>query len=573
MRLSSRASLPAISPCLISLLVSCGGSEGPDPEPATVPVTVITLQRESPALAGRLAGLAEPYRAEAVGFEVAGRVDFVSDVGMELAGPTLAGDGRVLEEGELIARLDSQRYAQALESARLAVESGRRRLEAQQLEVDTVARSQLAQATAEQQVALEDVNRAQADADFARTELTRQSQLLAEGVVAQAEVDRAQRDLDSATAALEAARSGLIAAEAAVAQAEDNIRLQEAAAEQIRAEIAEQEQRVVQAETDLDDCRLSAPFTGRITERHVGRGAYATQGSPVVTLTMMDPIKVVLMLSAEKSRRVLPGTQAQIFPRNLESFTGEEALYGVVFEKAEVADTETRTFRVEVIARNVRRSPYVSRGDGGQAAAIDRVMPVLTREAGAEGALFVHPRCFLEEDGRSFVLRIPGVKLGLESTADLRGIIQPEKLPVTPEAEFFTMRMSFQKVSSSASLKAGDVLIMDPRPEQLGGAAMAGYDWAIRPGDLVPVVLEVGSAPEGFYVPVEAIATLNGEASVFVVGEDGRARQVTVSLHESQGLARRIEGPDLTDGARIVLEGIHYVQDGDLVRVVTALGS
>ncbi len=115
-------------------------------------------------------------------------------------------------------------------------------------------------------------------------------------------------------------------------------------------------------------------------------------------------------------------------------------------------------------------------------------------------------------------------------------------------------------------------MIVDPKPEHLEGVAFSATDWAIRPGDIVPVVAGVGTLPTGFYVPPEAVRTLNGKTSVFVVGDDERVRQIAVSVHETSGILRRIEGEGLVTGTRLVKDGIHYVADGDTVSVVPAFG-
>ena len=65
---------------------------------------------------------------------------------------------------------------------------------------------------------------------------------------------------------------------------------------------------------------------------------------------------------------------------------------------------------------------------------------------------------------------------------------------------------------------------------------------------------------------VQAIRTLNDERYVFVV-ENGRARKVPVTVHESFREMRRIAG-DLKPGEKIVYKGLHYIGDGDAVTVV-----
>ena len=558
---------------LLSVLAAaCSGGVDEQAPEIVRPVTAVTIEDATPPLPGQLTGLAQPYREEQVGFEVGGRVALVRDIGLEVVGPTLDAAGAVLAEGDANAWQDSTRYELALEAAQLAYESSRKELEAQVVEVETVAQSQLDQARAEEAVAQEEINRASADEELARRELERQRQLLADGVVSESAFDKAQRDHDGSVASLEAARNTLTAAQAAVSGAEDRIELLKAQIEKTRAILKEHENGIAEAQTNLDDCTLLAPFSGRITERHVGRGGFVGAGSPVVTLTMMDPIEVVVMASAEDSRRLVAGDQVVVRPRDLARFSDQDALYGVVFDKAEVADSATRTFKIEVILRNVRRQPYQDVA-GTSAAAIDRVMPVLAREAGGGGPLYVHPTSILRRDGAVSVLRLPGVKMGVPRERDLQGILEPEEVPVTLVEEFFTIAQSFQRIADGSGLEAGDIVIADPRGEHLDGAVMSEYEWAVRPGDIIPVAFDLGDAPRGFYVPSEAIATLNGETSVFVVGDDGRAKRVPVSVHETVGLQRRIEGEGLASGVRVVLDGVHYVVGGERVRVVTRLGN
>lgn len=558
---------------LLTLLAAgCGGQADDSPPEVVRPVTVIVLEEAAPEIAGRLTGLAEPYREETLGFEVSGRVAFVEDVGRPARGPTLDADGAIVEAGDVLALLDATRYQQAFEAAVLARESTQKDLEAQQVEVTTVAQSELEEARAGQAIAEEDINAAVANQELARANLDRLTGLLDQGVVSQADYDSAKRDQDSAKASLEAERSALLAAKAAVSQAEDSIEVKGAQIERTRAVLAEYEIRIEQARTDLDDCILYAPYPGRITERHMGLGGYVQPGSPVVTLTMMDPIKVVVMATAEDSRRLPAGSQAAVFPKDLTSFADGDVMYGIIAQRAEVADSATRTFKVEVLLRNLRRRPYVET-EGSSVAVVDRILPVVTREEGAGSSLFVHPRCVLNADDGEVVLRILGVKLGAPSSGALTGVFHPEAVPIERLEEFFTLRYSFQRIVDGSGLQTGDILVADPRPEHLSGAAVAGSEWAIRPGDIVPVSFELGDAPRGFYVPVEAIATLNGATSVFVIGDDDRAQRLPVRVHETVGLRRRIEADGLQGGARIVLDGVHYITDGVRVRVVSRLGS
>ena len=113
------------------------------------------------------------------------------------------------------------------------------------------------------------------------------------------------------------------------------------------------------------------------------------------------------------------------------------------------------------------------------------------------------------------------------------GIVVPERVPVTLGTEYFNViRWPFRQLVESGDLKPLDVLIVEPEPQHESGVVLAGREWTIRPGELIPVALDLGEAPSGFYVPISAISERNGRTAVFLVDGD-TAREVEVETHES----------------------------------------
>ena len=102
-------------------------------------------------------------------------------------------------------------------------------------------------------------------------------------------------------------------------------------------------------EYDLERCTLYAPFSGEVSEVYVEAGGYVKRGEPVAHLVMMDPIKIDISVSFETAERLKIRDAVRIFLPG-----DEEPVYGSVYEKATVADPETRTFRVSIITRNIR---------------------------------------------------------------------------------------------------------------------------------------------------------------------------------------------------------------------------
>ena len=559
---------PAWAALFSLVVVACGPEEQAGPIEKSRPVTVMTLEKLSPTLSGRVAGVAQPHREERVGFEVAGRVSFVAEVGRELAGPSLDEAQRVVERGEVIGRIDPTRYQQALQVVERSLEAARSGLRAQEIDLETVVPADVSQAKAKEAQARDRVASAEAKEKLARFQLSRTQELFDGGNASQQDLDQQQAQFDEAAGALGAARNEALAATAAVAKAEASVDLAKANIDTTRAEISKLEEQRTQAQQNLEDCTLHAPFSGRVTEKHVGRGAYLGAGQPAVTLTMMDPIKVTAAVSPERSRDLLQGSVVAVFPKDLDRFTADD-LFGRVYDKPEVADARTRTYLIDVIVRNLRRRPFVVDEAGTKVHAVDRILPVVRREQVEDGPLFVPAPCIRTEAGGQVVYRLPGMR----RRGAAAQVLKPEPVTVEPEDELFTViNWIFRRVADGSGLEEGDLLIVDPQPEQLGGVSVAWHDWAIRPGDIVPMSFDVDTAPVGFYAPTEAIRTLNGQASVLVVGEDGRARRVPVSVHETVGVTRRVAGEGLADGARIVVEGVHYTADGEKVRVVSELG-
>ena len=63
-----------------------------------------------------------------------------------------------------------------------------------------------------------------------------------------------------------------------------------------------------------------------------------------------------------------------------------------------------------------------------------------------------------------------------------------------------------------------------------------------------------------------AITDSSGTPAVYLIKNDP-ARLCPVTVHELVGELRRIEGGDIATGAQLVVGGMHYVSDGQAVRV------
>ena len=585
MLMSNLARIAALGTALIALnlLAACDEEPSSAQTPKQKPVSVVTLEERDFSRETRLTGSISPYREEKIGFEVAGRVLSVMDLGREVFGPAYDDTGGLVRVGEIIARLDDTRFrhkVRALEARKRATE---KELEAQQIEADQVAEANLKAARARLKIARNettaterDVEAADAELTAARTDLTRQKELLKtvsgrKKAVddATARFDIAQARVAQSNANLEARRSAFEAQNAVVEIARANIKLKQAQVESTLARITEIEEELRQAQEDMADCNLTAPYSGRITSIHTSQGAVVAAGTPIVTLSLMDPIQVRVEVSADDERRIQTGNRVLLYPKDpIDPDGAPVEVIGFVYEKGAVANLDTRTFRIDIMARNERRRIEQLSPDTEGLPLVTDYLPAVKRYHGETGDLFVHVDAVLRDGGKTYVLRLPGVGFNKSGPGSVVGRHVPQKVEVTLGGDYLTViNWNFRSLLDAGSLEEGDFLVIGPDTSHLAGVAIGRPQWLLRPGDLLPVRFALRSTGKGFYVPVTAITTHGADQVVFAV-EDGMARRKVVTAHDTYEELRRIEGAGIGPGARIVVGGVHYIADGQPVSVV-----
>ncbi len=584
-------------------LAGCG-AEAPGPVARARPVETTTLHASAPERIVEVTGVARPWREAKVGFQVSGPVELVRDVGSQVRGPEVDDDGKVVPggQGDVIAWIDPDRYALQLESVQRALDAARKGLEVLRVDAQEVAPEQIARAQAQRDATAARVSAVEAslvsatsNLETQQTELRRMQQLFRSKTVAQADVDRqknvvaaAQGEHDSASAEIDAVRGDLQSAEAALREARAGLRLKERQVERTEAEVAELEVKERQAKTDLDDCQLHAPFGGRITAVHVNRGDFVRAGTHVVTLTLIDPIKISATVSAEDERRIQPGTRGELVAAALDvEPPNEESLWAAVKEKGDVADAATRTYVIDMILRNWRRREYLAHDPEAKVITRNQILPLIERYAGEGHGLYAHPSAIFQKDGKTVLLRLPEIRGYAMSDPDgLYRKMQPDVVEIVPgEESIALLGFPFRRIEAAhpekADLRPGDMVIgqvdiatyqrSEGPPEQYldHGVVVEHTEWALRPGQLVPIRFHTGRRPEGYYVPVQAILDRDGTRTVFAV-EDGQARALPVTVtDDTYRESRRIEGEGLHDGLELVTKGAQYLGDGVAVEVTS----
>ncbi len=520
---------PATAALLLILIFLSGcRREVESRPPAPRPVTVIEVTVGDPTDRARLAGVVESWAQQDVAFEVPGRIQVIAEEGTVLEGRWVEGDQVVLT-GEVLARIDQAIYQAAVTAATAEVAEARINLEA-------ALPAKLDEATAVSE-------KENLEYDRTKTAHDRGAATDIELATAQARRDAARAGVREAQAAIESGKATLDRAQATQRQ----------------------------AEIDLANTILYAPFTGEVSEVYTKVGGYAHAGQSVAELVMMDPIQVDVTVSANTARRIALDDAVRV------SVTGRgESIPGKVYRKSTVADAATRTFTITVMLRNERRV-VDGRTDStvSMLPQVERLFPVSREDPLVDGPLFVEERRGLHRDGRGhFIWVADGVPFlaGLDPVDPSFAVRKARVVPGDRRLNYKGIYL-LRELADTGDLRFLDAMVLGvPEGLQDGDrVAIVHKSWVLRPGDLVEVRFERDVGVVGMYVPMPAIVPDgDGGGSVFIV-RDGTAVEIGVTLHEVVGELQRIEGNgevSLATGDRVITRGASYVRPGEAVSVV-----
>ena len=147
---------------------------------------------------------------------------------------------------------------------------------------------------------------------------------------------------------------------------------------------------VRQAEVQLEQINIRAPFSGVWDNRTAEVGTYLAPGAECGTMIDLDPIVIVVDASETDIASIKVGAAVAA------KLSSGDVLNGVVRSVGRDSDPATRTYRVEIAARNPRGlraglSAEVTVGSGtGPALQVPTVALVLD-SAGRQGVRYVGP--------------------------------------------------------------------------------------------------------------------------------------------------------------------------------------
>ena len=551
--------------CLSMIASGCDRRASLPAEKLPRPVTTFTLRASAPPAGYSLSGAVKSWKTEEIGFEIPGRVQWVLEPDRNIDGRIVDPDQvTVLIPGTPLAQIDPARYRVAVESARANLEVARLDREAQEIQLNLALPA--------------DKKSALADLELARSDFARLEQLRTQNTITQAQFEEGRSRVEIQEARLDSLDSSQ---KQLVAQLS-------AAAARIKAA----EQTLRDAERDLENCTLYAPYRGQIAAVHVVPGSVVAASSPVLTVQMMDPIRIDVELSADQSRQVRRQRQVPVtYARPNGQRVSEPAF---VYTVDPSADPTTRTFTLTLLLRNERmRMEPPEDIDPQRTARSEDMWPLSLGELMGDfgSAILVEDRAIRTDGQDHYVWYVTNAQV----KSPLPTLLSVEKRYVRPMPLRipFLGNWTFQHVEflepdsvTAEGLVVGEIKWETPDGEPAEADAWQGDTvyldpgdpWMLRPGDLVSVNLADGRATApAFYVPVTAIYEESGSHSLFVARADGTAQRLPVRTRDPLRLDRdsliEVEPVDAStelNGLAVILEGAHFLKDGDRVQVVAS---
>lgn len=548
--------------CLLAAVGCKSQSDSETRQKSPRPVSVFKLTASDPSITERLTGVAGSWKTQDLSFEVAGRIQYVAEPETDIEGRILASNPppsteqgtaeakppTLLSAGNELARIDPTRYKLKVASAEAQIATIVQQRSASLVELEKVIPAEHSSATAELK--------------FQEAELARIEPLVRTGAVSKSDFERVLANRDKATAGL--------------AQVDASAAAKDAEIKSLDAQILEAQQALSDAKRNVEECTIYSPFRGQVATVDAIPGAYVNAGQSVLTVQMMDPIKVELEVSAEQSRLLTYKDSVEV----VVSTTADEKLFNaIVYMIDPAADPNTRTFTVTLLMDNFKASAGIPPELSGKPLARTReIWRLFKNKLPGQDFQMTESGSIHEDAQGSYVWKITN---GQQVGGVDNQILDVKKIRVNtgdvhiPFLDIWTFRAvqvaPGQDFNPETDLIAGKLEL----PEEMAAGFNGGQilfdrpQWLVRPGDLVAVNLNGERLPVGFYVPISVISENSGKYFVYAI-DSGVARRVEVNVFETINTSRRIEPIDagaLADGVELVAKGTHYLVDGERVLV------
>ncbi|AVK05389.1 MULTISPECIES: HlyD family secretion protein [Pseudomonas aeruginosa group] len=206
-------------------------------------------------------------------------------------------EGDFVTAGDIVARMDTQVLEAQLAQAQAQVRQAEN--------AKVTATSLVAQRESEKGTAQAVVAQRQAELTAAQKRFTRTEALVRRNALPQQQLDDDRATLQSAQAALSAARSQVISAQAAIEAGRSQVIEAQSAIEAARASVA-------RLQADIDDSLLKAPRNGRVQYRVAQPGEVLPAGGKLLNMVDLADVYMTFFLPSMQAGRVELGQEVRL---------------------------------------------------------------------------------------------------------------------------------------------------------------------------------------------------------------------------------------------------------------------
>ena len=224
-------------------------------------------------------------------------------------------DNQFVKEGDLLFLIDPRPYEHAVASAKAGLSLTRKEVSALQKALQ-VADASITRAEAQELAAEATVERAQAEYKEADDHVKRLEPLLTKEFATADQLEAARTRRLVADTGVREAQKLLAAAVAAVEQAKvERLRADDAIGQDgdVNARIAAAEAQLHEAELNLEYCRVTAPFSGKVVNFNISQGEFARAGVDLFTLVDTRTWYVVANFRETQLKHIEEGAPAEIY--------------------------------------------------------------------------------------------------------------------------------------------------------------------------------------------------------------------------------------------------------------------
>jgi len=224
-------------------------------------------------------------------------------------------DNQFVKEGDLLFLIDPRPYEHAVERAKANLVLTRKEVDSLEKSL-TVADASIVRAEAQRLASGASVQRAEAEFRDADDHLKRLEPLLVKEFTTTDLVEAAETRRLVANSAVQEAQKNLIATTAAVEQAKaERLRADDAIGQEgdFNARVAAAEAQLHEAELNLEYCRVTAPFSGKVVNFNISRGEFARTGVDVFSLVDTRTWYVVANFRETQLKHIEEGAPAEIY--------------------------------------------------------------------------------------------------------------------------------------------------------------------------------------------------------------------------------------------------------------------